>query len=117
MVGLWGRWPYERVKPEVAPWLSTIGELRISSREGIGKLGSAEWLTVETHTDGKPKRSSPVLATDLAGSASMRPNLGPERVNLLNDQLLHAFDRVLVFETEIKLGGAYRFIRGVVPDL
>jgi hypothetical protein len=38
-------------------------------------------------------------------------------VDLLNDQLLHALDRVLVFEAEVELGGANRFIRRVVPDL
>ena len=38
-------------------------------------------------------------------------------MNFINNQLLHAFDRVLVFETEVELGGANRFICGVVPDL
>ena len=38
MIGLGGRWWYWWVKPEVAPRSSTIGEFRISSREGMGKL-------------------------------------------------------------------------------
>src|SRR6266478_1954124 len=38
-------------------------------------------------------------------------------MDFLNDQLLHAFDRVLVFEAEIELGGTNWFVRGVVPDL
>jgi len=38
-------------------------------------------------------------------------------MNLLDNQLLHPFDRVFVFKAEVELGGADRFVRGVVPDL
>ena len=38
-------------------------------------------------------------------------------MNLLNNQLLHAFDRVFVFKAEVELGGTNRFVCGVVPDL
>ena len=45
------------------------------------------------------------------------PYLSPERMNLLNNQLLHPFDRVLILEAEVELCGANRFVRRVVPDL
>ena len=38
-------------------------------------------------------------------------------MDLLNNQLLHPFDRVLVFEAEVELGGTNWFVRGVVPHL
>jgi len=38
-------------------------------------------------------------------------------VYLVNDQLLHAFDRVLVLEAEVELGGASWFIGRIMPDL
>jgi len=38
-------------------------------------------------------------------------------MNLLNNQLLHAFDRVFVFKAKVELVGANWFICGVVPDL
>ena len=47
----------------------------------------------------------------------MSSNLGPERVDLPNDKLLHTFDRVLVFEAEVELGGASWFISRVMPDM
>ena len=44
-----------------------------------------------------------------------RANLNPERMNLLDNQLLHTFNRVITPEHEP--GGTNRFARGVVPDL
>jgi len=38
-------------------------------------------------------------------------------MNLLDNQLLHPFDRVLVFKAKVKLVGTDWFIRRVVPDL
>jgi len=38
-------------------------------------------------------------------------------MNFLNNQFLHAFDRVLVFKAEVELGGTNWFICRVVPDL
>ena len=38
-------------------------------------------------------------------------------MNLLNNQLLHPFDRVFIFKAEVELGRANRFVCGVVPDL
>jgi len=58
-----------------------------------------------------------VLATDLAGSAGLRTDLGAEVVDLLDDQLLHAFDTVLFLKAEVEFGIANRLVRGVVPDL
>jgi len=38
-------------------------------------------------------------------------------MNLINNQLLHSFDRVFVFKAEVELGGANRFVCRVMPDL
>jgi hypothetical protein len=38
-------------------------------------------------------------------------------VNLLNNQVLHALNRILVFKPEVELGGTNWFICSVVPDL
>jgi len=59
-----------------------------------------------------------ILTPDLfCGTGIQSPDLSPEIMNLLNNQLLHAFNRILVFEAKVELIGADRFIRRVVPDL
>ena len=83
----------------------------------MGKLRDVE-STVNTyiHEVGL-ERSSPILTANLSSGTSVRPNLGPERMDLLNNQLLHPLDRVLVFEAEVELSGTNRLICGVVPNL
>jgi hypothetical protein len=52
----------------------------------------------EMEVDRRPGKTVPVLPADLAGSARLRTNLGAERVDFIDDQLLHPFDRILLFE-------------------
>ena len=79
--------------------------------------GSRTMRSTSEHVERKIEWNSPILTADLSSGTSMRPNLSPERMNLLNNQLLHPFDRVLILEAEVELCGANRFVRRVVPDL
>ena len=69
------------------------------------------------HMERKIEWNSPILTADLSSGTSVRPNLSPERMDLLDNQLLHPLDRVLVFEAEVELSGTNRLICGVVPNL
>ena len=58
------------------------------------------------------EQSSPILTADLSSGTNVRPNLSPERINLLKDQLFPPFDRVLVFEADVELGRTNWFVHG-----
>ena len=103
------------MKPDVALRSPTIWEFKISSQEGISKLQDAEGMVNIGHMEGELKWDSLILTSDSPNSTNMRPNLSPERMNLLDDQLLHTFNRVITPEHEP--GGTNRFACGVVPDL
>ena len=82
----------------------------------MGKLRNASNESLEMQR-GKQVRNPPILATDLSSCTGVRPNLSPERMNFLNDKLLHSLDRVLIFKPKVEFGGAHWFIGRIVPDL
>jgi len=74
-----------------------IGELRISSRDGMGKLD----MSIYGRGD-KESGSVPVLSPDLTSSASLSANLSAEGVHFLNDELLHTLNTVLLLEAKVE---------------
>jgi hypothetical protein len=48
------------------------------------------------------RKHKPVLPPNLSGSSGLCSNLGPERIDFFHNQLLHSFNRVLLFEPEVK---------------
>ena len=90
-------------------------EFKISSREGINKLQDAEGMVNIEHMEGELEWDSLILTVDSSNGTNVRPNLSPERMNLLDKQLLHTFNRVITPEPEP--GGTNRLAHGVVPDL
>ena len=103
------------MKPEVAPRSPTIWKFKIPSREGISKLQDAEGMVNIEHMEGELEWDSLILTSDSPNGTNVRPNLSPERMNLLDNQLLHTFNRVVAPEPEP--GGTNRLAHGVVPDL
>ena len=75
-------------------------------REGMVNIGPME---------GKPEQNRLILTLDSPNGMNMRPNLSLERTNLLNNWLLHTFNRVVTPEPEP--GRTNRFARRVVPGL
>lgn len=70
----------------------------ISSREGIGRLHvfvSGLLLT-------SAKTLIPFLPADLTSCTSLGSHEATEGVDLLNDEALHSFDRIFLFETEVE---------------
>ena len=67
------------------------------------------------HIEGELEWDSLILTSDSLNGTNVRPNLSPERMNLLDNQLLHTFNRVVAPEPEP--GGTNRLAHGVVPDL
>ena len=65
--------------------------------------------------EGELKWDSLILTSDSPNGMNVRPNPSPERMNPLNNQLLHTFNRVATPEPEP--GGTNRFVRGIVPGL
>ena len=68
-------------------------EFKISSREGINKLQDAEGMVNIEHMEGELEWDSLILTSDSPNGTNVRPNLSPERMNLLDNQLLHTFNR------------------------
>ena len=75
-------------------------------REGMVNIGPME---------GKPEQNRLILTLDSPNGMNVRPNLSPERTNLLDNRLLHTFNRVVTPEPEP--GGTNRFAHRVVPGL
>lgn len=101
MVGVAGRGAFGAVNPEVVPWkgpCSCIGELRISSRDGIGRLRTGRQFF---NLAAKNNRS-PLLTADLTRSPGLRTNFSAEGVDLVDDQLLHAFDAVFLLKAKVE---------------
>jgi hypothetical protein len=89
------------VKPDVAPSeLACTGELMISSRDGTGRLG--EQLRLDPMETWRTAIHLRILSPDLRTSTSLHSDLGAERVNLINDETLHAIDGILLLEAEVK---------------
>ena len=67
------------------------------------------------HMEGELKWDSLILMSDSPNGMNVRPNLSPERMSLLDNLLLHTFNRVVT--PEPKPSRTNRFARGVVLDL
>ena len=69
----------------------------MSSRDGIGRLA---------HVSQRQRRrrasDAPVLAADLPARAGLLADLCAEALDLVDDEALHALDRVLVFEAKVE---------------
>lgn len=74
----------------------------ISSLEGIGRLGFLSSQSALIPTSRKVHRYKPVLPTHIARRPSLLPDLGSERVDLLDDHFLHPINRVFFFESEVE---------------
>jgi hypothetical protein len=82
-----------------------MGELRMSSREGIGRLHELSTRKV------RPIKGVPVLTADLSRSPGLRTDLSAEGIHFINNQFLHALDAILLFETKIE------FLRSSSQDI
>ena len=121
------------MKLDVAPFggaFSRTGDARISSRVGIGKLFGrvrVRWVQYNEWY------SSPILSADLARGACLCAHLCAEGLYLIDNEALHALDRVFFLKAEVErlhkyvgppqttamerqtYGGADGLVRGIVP--
>ena len=92
------------VKLEVAPWTgpcSCMGELRISSLEGMGRL-LIQKISLAKASACCINKGEPVLSPNLTCGSGLHPNLRPKRIDLIYDQFLHSFDCIFFLKPEVK---------------
>jgi hypothetical protein len=92
------------VKFEVAPWTgpcSCMGELRISSLDGMGRLLIRKYCK-QRHHRSRINKDEPILSPNLTCGSGLRPNLRPKRIDFIYDQFLHSFDCIFFLKPEVK---------------
>ena len=112
--------PLVVVMGEVGTWSVIFNHWRIQNflaKGGRQTVGSRTVQSTSGHMEREMEQVSPSLTADLSSGTNVCPNLNLELMGLLNNQLLHPFDQVLIFEANVEPGQTNSFVCEVVPDL